>query len=86
MAKGYFFYGQEVFLVDEAVESIKNQHVEKQLTVFEDQISIQTVIQTVQSTGLFATGNLIILKNPAFILKSYKCLNRARRINASSFA
>jgi len=66
----YFFHGLETFLVDEAVNSIKSKHNDAQISFFEEDCNINTIIETTQSSGLFASTNLIILKNPTFLTKT----------------
>tara|TARA_Y100001970_G_scaffold202294_1_gene246244 strand:- start:4723 stop:5676 length:954 start_codon:yes stop_codon:yes gene_type:complete len=70
MSNLYFYHGTETFLVDEAVNNIKSQHTTAQLSFFEKDYDINTIIEKTQSTGLFATTNLIILKNPLFLTKT----------------
>lgn len=70
LSKGYFFHGLETFLVDEAVNQVKKQCVNASISVFKEDISYQDVLQATQTTGLFASSSLLILKNPHFLTKT----------------
>ncbi len=70
MSQIYFFHGLENFLIDEAVNEIKTHHNNAQISFFEEECNIDTIIEKTQSTGLFATSNLIIIKNPLFLTKT----------------
>ena len=65
-----FYYGTETFLIDEAVNKLKSQHINAQVSFFEEDCPINIIIEKTQSTGLFATSNLIILKNPTCLTKT----------------
>ena len=70
LGKGYFFHGEETFLVDEAVAQIKASLPQANTCYFTEAITLQNVIEASQTTGLFAQSTLIILKNPDFLKKA----------------
>tara|TARA_A100001015_G_scaffold246217_1_gene282531 strand:- start:1458 stop:2411 length:954 start_codon:yes stop_codon:yes gene_type:complete len=67
LGKGYFFYGNESFLISEEVQSIKQMLKSANINYFENDIDFNKVLQATQTTGLFASETLIIIKNPIWL-------------------
>ncbi len=59
----YFINGDEFFLIDEAVSHIKQSLPDADIALFEGQINVDEVVQSTQSTGLFASQKIIHIKN-----------------------
>lgn len=67
LGKGYFFYGNESFLINEHLNAIKRALPAANACYFENDFEFNDVLQATQSTGLFATESLIIIKNPIWL-------------------
>ena len=68
--QGYFYYGSEVCLVDEAVQAVLTKYPDAERALFEDVVAINDVIQAAQSPNLFVSHTVICIKNPYFFSKS----------------
>ena len=69
-----FYFGEETFLTREAVQKTIHDHPHHQVDYLEGSFEISQLIKLTQYTGLFASKNLIIMKNPFFLFK--KCDNK----------
>lgn len=67
LGKGYFFYGTESFLINEHIHSIKASLPNANCSNFSSDIEFNDVLQATQTTGLFASESLIIIKNPIWL-------------------
>ena len=73
-----FYFGEETFLTREAVQKVIHDHPHHQVDYLEGTFDVAQLIQLTQSTGLFASKSLIILKNPFFLFK--KCDSKDEKV------
>ena len=78
-----FYFGEETFLIREAVQKTIKSHSDYQIEYLEGQFEIAKLIELTQSTGLFASKTLIIMKNPFFLLK--KCDTKEEKALSALF-
>lgn len=62
-------HGDESFLIDNHVLSIQKQQPQATTHLFQDHFEWADFMQATQSTGLFATESIILIKNPWFFSK-----------------
>ncbi|RAP27960.1 DNA polymerase III subunit delta [Candidatus Marinamargulisbacteria bacterium SCGC AG-343-D04] len=70
LGKIHFFFGNETFLVDEALQKCLSPHPSIDPVFFEGDIDIKSILNTSMSTGLFSSQQLIVIKNPSFFSKN----------------
>ena len=67
LGKGYFFYGSESFLINEHIQAIKSKLPNANCCYFDSDVDFNEVLNATQSTGLFASETLIVIKNPIWL-------------------
>ena len=68
----YVIYGNEPFLINQKLNSIIKDHSDAYVTRFnglDSSFSIDEMLNTCQSIGLFASKSLVIVKDPYFLIK-----------------
>jgi DNA polymerase-3 subunit delta len=66
----YFFCGEETYLTDQAISTLKHQHRASHQVQFSDQFSVAELRDCISMTALFSTTQLILVKNPWFLNKA----------------
>ena len=64
-----FVYGDEPFLIKEEIKKITTPYQSDQIDHLNNVFELTTLKKMLQSTGLFATSKLIVIKNPFFLSK-----------------
>ena len=63
----YFYYGEEQFLVEEAVESVKQLCPNHSVELYSSKFELMELMTAIMSQDMFASKKMFILKNPFFI-------------------
>lgn len=66
---GYFYYGEDDFLVDQAVKAVLAQHPGAQKKVFQESFSLSDLRSQLSSLSLFGDQSIFVIRNPSFLLK-----------------
>lgn len=67
MTNGYFFFGEDDFLIEEAVKAIVHTHSGFDIVHLDSQCPADTLANHFTSMSLFSSASLFLWKNPGFL-------------------